>query len=190
MHDLFGIYQFLDICVQSQFIALCILNFLFCGVPLNLWNQHVDPAVVPYTDQQLVPDPGAHHMCPFVALRTHIQVIKDIWCFQAKNWLEIRNTNKALISVLLKLLPTSISSGYTAVLLNKSNRPFGVTLQCLHTMFGDHDLIEKKTAACPCRPHGTGSRSRYSAPTLRMAAHAPHSPPPALSVHWPLLLML
>lgn len=110
VHDLFGIYQFLRICAQSQGTVLCILNFMFCVVPLNLWNHHLGLVVVPCINQTLVPDPGPTPTYPFEASRTQIQQIKDRWCFQAKNWLEIRNMNKALTYVLFKLLPTAVCS--------------------------------------------------------------------------------
>ena len=153
MHDLFGIYQFLR----------CILNFLFCVVLLNRWNQHADPAVVPYIDQQLVPDPGAQPINHVGSSSTQIQALKDRWCFQAKKWLEIRNMNKALTEVLLKLLPTDVSTGYAKVLLNDPNITFGVTLQYFYTMFGDNDPIEKENSCMSM----SAARDGFSFATLR-----------------------
>lgn len=77
---------------------------MFCVVPLSLWPQHTDIRTTPYIDQQLLPDPGPQPVYPFGSPSTQIQVLKDVWLYDAKNWLEVRNMNKALTKVLMKLL--------------------------------------------------------------------------------------
>lgn len=129
MHGLFGAYHFLCICAQLQVTALCVLNYLFCVVPLSLWPQHADIRTVTYVNQRLLPVPECQSVYPFGATVSHIQAIKDIWLYNAKNWLKVKNMNTALTDTLMKLLPLVISAGYAKVLINDPNRKFGIALQ-------------------------------------------------------------
>ena len=51
--------------------------------------------------------------------------------------------NKALTEVLMKLLPTAISTGYEKVLPDNPIRPFGIMLQSFYTMLSNGDPIDK-----------------------------------------------
>lgn len=83
---------------------------------------------------------------PFGSSATQIQVISDIWLYDAKNWLKVRNMNKALTEVLMKLLPTAISLGYVKVLSNDLNRDLGVTLEYFYTMLDNNVPLEKEAS--------------------------------------------
>ena len=69
--------------------------------------------------------------------------MKARWQYQTKNHVDIKNTSKAPIEVLLKLLPKSVRDGYVHQLLHGPNRAVGVTLQHLYWMCGNSDPKKK-----------------------------------------------
>ena len=146
MHDLFGAYRFLRICAQSHVTALCVLNYLFCVVPLSLCLKHADIRTVSYVNQRLLPVPGRQPVYPFGATASHIQAIHDRWLYNAKNWLKVKNMNTTLTDTLMKLLPVAISAGYAKVLVNDPTKEFSITLQYFFTMLGNDDPLEKEAS--------------------------------------------
>ena len=101
---------------------------------------------MPCVDQRLLPVPGRPQIYPFRVSVALVLEAKDGWLYEAKIWLKVKNINRAITEVLMKLLPPAISAGFPRVLLNDTNRVFGTTLQYCYMMLGNNAPLEKEAS--------------------------------------------
>ena len=139
--ELLRILNYLVDCSQTHDTDISPVNMMFVALPARLYSQYT--ATV-YPTQQAYADPGIMPNYAATINATERATAKATYEHAKKNFLEVKNMNKALSEVFLQLIPSEYTHEFREARRRNPNQSFRQIFDNFLATYGQVDAIDRK----------------------------------------------